>query len=154
MHRDDDIHVIQERPERGGVLRAHLRRRDVPTEVGRLHDRVQRRTRGVGSSGRNDIGDLLEGAPVVRHEAERGSQLDDLLDARMGEQLVEHPAATRRYERRAESRRRANVYQADTPIATASTNATRPAPQLWMFEAMRAERSSTKVIGPDPVELE
>ena len=55
-----------------------------------LHDGVERRTCSVrGRLGGDHVGHRLECAAVVRHEPERPAQLDDLLDARCGQELRE-----------------------------------------------------------------
>ncbi len=94
VHGHDDLHMIEELGERLRLLGSHFGRRDVPPEARGLEDGIERRARLLRGCRRDDVGDLLQRAPVVRHEAERRTKLDDLFDARMSEQLVEHPLPT------------------------------------------------------------
>ena len=66
VHGHREVDVLEERGELTRVRGVVLQRRDVPLQVFGLHDRVDRRTRGLGRRGCDLRGPLLQ--PAVHRE--------------------------------------------------------------------------------------
>ncbi len=89
VDRDDHVDVLDEGAQSGGLGRPDQGGRQVLAHAVGLHDRVERGVAPPGSFRGDHVGHHLERPTVVRHESEAPAQLDDLLDARCGEEIRE-----------------------------------------------------------------
>jgi hypothetical protein len=96
VHGDHRVDVVEEGGHGRRLVRAALDGRDVPAQVGRLADGVERGSGPGRHRLGHHVGPLLERAAVERHEPEPRAQLEHLLDALTAQQLGEHgPRLTR-----------------------------------------------------------